>query len=164
MENRRIAVYGIIIATYTAISLLMGSFSFGMVQIRIAEVLLVLCLYDYKFIIPVTLGCFVTNLIGIISGMNPLFMDLFIGTIATLISAICVYYLRNIRYKNLPLLSLLLPAIINGIFVGAELAFYFPMNIWILMAYVGIGEFLSVTVFGLIIYKPMGRAIEQYLK
>ena len=56
MENRKIAVYGIIIATYTAISLLMGSFSFGMVQIRIAEVLLVLCLYDYKFIIPVTLG------------------------------------------------------------------------------------------------------------
>ena len=46
--------------------------------------LLVLCLYDSKFIIPVTLGCFVTNLIGIINGLNPLVLDLIVGYIDNL--------------------------------------------------------------------------------
>lgn len=164
MQNKRIALYGIIIAAYTSISLLLGSFSFGMMQIRIAEILLVICLYDKKFILPITLACFVTNLIGIMNGLNPLIIDLIIGTLATLLSAICVYYFRNIKFHNLPVLSLFIPSVINGLLVGIELAFYFQINTWLLMLYVGIGEFISVTIFGLLLYKPIGRAIEHYLE
>lgn len=164
MQNKRIALYGIIIAAYTSISLLLGSFSFGMMQIRIAELLLVICLFDRKFILPITLACFVTNLIGIMNGLNPLIIDLIVGTMATYISAVCVYYFRNIRFRDLPILSLFLPALINGILIGIELSFYFQMKIWLLIIYVGIGEFISVTLFGLLLYKPIGKAIEQYLE
>lgn len=164
MENKKIAIYGIIVATYTAISILLGSFSFGMVQIRVAELLLVLCLYSKKFILPVTLGCFVTNFIGIINGFNPLVIDIVVGTLATLLSAYCVYYFRSIKLFNLPLISLLLPALINGVMIGIELAFYFPMNILYLIFYVGIGEFISVTILGLLLYKPIGKAIEPYVE
>ena len=163
MANRRIAIYGIIIATYTAISLLLGSLSFGMVQIRVAELLLVLCLYDKKYIIPVTLGCFVTNFIGIINGLNPLVIDLVIGTLATLLSGMCVYYFRKITILKTPLLSLIAPAIINGVMVGIELSFYFPMNILALMLYVALGELISVTLLGILLYKPIGKAVEGYI-
>lgn len=164
MENKKVALYSVIIAAYTAISLLMGSFSFGMIQIRIAEVLLVICLFDKQFILPITLACFVTNLIGVISGFNPLIMDVIIGTLATFISAISVYYLRDITFKGLPILSLFLPTIINGVLVGIELSFYFPMNILMLIIYVGLGEFVSVTLLGLILFKPIGKTIKQYLE
>lgn len=164
MQNKKVSIYAIIIAIYTAISLLMGSLSFGMIQIRIAELLLVLCLYDSKFIIPVTLGCFVTNLIGIINGLNPLVLDLIVGTLATLISGLCVYYFRNIRFYGMPLLSLLLPVIINGVMVGIELSFYFSMSPFILMIYVGLGELASVTILGLLLYKPIGKAIKPYME
>lgn len=164
MQNKKVSIYAIIIAIYTAISLLMGSLSFGMIQIRIAELLLVLCLYDSKFIIPVTLGCFVTNLIGIINGLNPLVLDLIVGTLATLISGLCVYYFRNIRFYGMPLLSLLLPVIINGVMVGIELSFYFSMSPFILMIYVGLGELVSVTILGLLLYKPIGKAIKPYME
>lgn len=164
MQNKKVSIYAIIIAIYTAISLLMGSLSFGMIQIRIAELLLVLCLYDSKFIIPVTLGCFVTNLIGIINGLNPLVLDLIFGTLATLISGLCVYYFRNIRFYGMPLLSLLLPVIINGVMVGIELSFYFSMSPFILMIYVGLGELVSVTILGLLLYKPIGKAIKPYME
>lgn len=164
MANRKLAIYGIIISIYTAISLLMGSFSFGVIQIRIAEVLLVLCLYDKRFILPITLGCFVTNFIGVINGLNPLIMDLIVGTLATLLSCICVYVFRNIKLFNLPLLSLFLPSLINGIMVGIELSLYFSMNVILLIVYVGIGELISVMVLGLLLYKPMGKAIKLYLE
>lgn len=164
MKNKNIAIYGIIIATYTAISLLLGSFSFGMAQIRIAELLLILCLYSKKFIIPVTLGCFVTNLIGIINGLNPLVIDLIIGTLATLLSGYFVYYFRNIKTFNKPIISLVIPVLINGVMIGIELAFYFPINILLLICYVALGEFISVTILGLLLYKPVGTAIKPYME
>lgn len=164
MSNKRLALYGIIISSYTAISLLLGSFSFGMIQVRVAEVLLVLCLYDKKYILPVTLGCFVTNFIGVINGLNPLIIDLIIGTLATYLSGVAVFYFKNIKLFNLPIISLLLPALINGIMIGTELAFYFPVNIFLLIIYVAVGELLSVTILGLILYKPIGRAIEGYME
>lgn len=164
MLNRKIAFFALIISAYTAISLLFGSFSFGSVQIRLAESLLVFCLYDKKFIVPITLGCFLTNLLGLIYGFNPLVLDLLIGTFATFLSGVCVYYFRNIKTLNIPLLSLLLPAVINGIFVGLELSLYFSINVFVLMTYVAIGEFLSVTIIGGLIYKPIGRVIKQYLE
>lgn len=164
MANKKIAIYALIISVYTAISLLMGSISFGPIQIRIAEALLVFCLFDKKYIVPITLGCFVTNLLGVIYGLNPIVLDLLIGTLATLLSGVCVYYFRDIKTFNLPLLSLILPAIINGILIGIELAFYFPMNVFVLIAYVGLGELISVSILGCFIYKPIGRIIKQYLE
>lgn len=164
MKNKVIATYGIIIASYTAISLLLGSFSFGLMQIRIAELLLVLCLYDKGFILPVTLGCFVTNIIGVINGMNPLVIDVIVGTLATFISSICIYIFRNVKFFNLPILSLLLPTIINGIMIGIELSFYFQINVFLLIFYVAIGEFISVTVPGLLLYRPIGKAIKPYIE
>lgn len=164
MANRKIVMYAAIAASYTVISLLLGSLSFGMIQFRVAEVLLVLCLYDKKLILPVTMGCLITNFIGIINGINPLILDLFVGTLATFISGVLVYYSRNIRWFNLPILSLLFPVLINGILVGLELCLYFPINPLMMMLYVAVGEFACVTVLGLFLYKPIGKAIKQYIE
>lgn len=164
MKSRKISLYAIIITIYTVISLLFGSFSFGMIQIRVAELLLVLCLYSKKLILPVTLGCFVTNFVGIINGLNPLVIDIVVGTLATFISSYCVYYFRNIKIFGLPLLSLVLPVLINGVMVGIELAFYFQINVLLLICYVALGEFISVTLLGLLLYKPIGKAIKLYME
>lgn len=164
MKNKRIAIYGIVIAIYTSISLALSSISFGMIQIRIAEALLVLCLYDKKYILPITLGCFVTNLIGIINGLNIMITDLFAGTLATFISAICVYYFRDTKIGDFPIISLILPAIINGIMIGIELNYYFPGYLIEMIVYVMIGELLSVTLLGGLLYKPIGKALTSIVE
>lgn len=46
----------------------------------------ILALRDKKYILPLTLGCFVTNLIGLLSDVNPLVLDVFLGTLATFIA------------------------------------------------------------------------------
>lgn len=163
MANKKLTIYSVIIASYTVISLLLGSLSFGVFQIRIAELLLVLCLYNKGFIMPVTIGCLLTNLIGIMNGTNPLILDFLIGPLATLLSALLVYMFREIRFHNMPILSLLFPVIINGIFVGLEIGFYFGINPFLAMIYVAAGEIVSVTILGLLLYKPIGKTIERYI-
>lgn len=162
MVNKKLATYALIISSYTAISLILGSFSFGMIQVRIAEVLLVLCLSDKQYILPITIGCFLTNLLGLFYGLNPLAIDVVVGTLATLISAYFVYSFKNIKLHEIPLLSLIMPVLVNGIMIGIELHFYFPINIGLMILYVALGEFISVTILGLLLYKPIIKAIEKY--
>ena len=162
MENKKISLYAIIIASYTCISMLLGTFSFGMIQIRIAELLLVLCLEDLKYVLPVTLGCFLTNLIGILNGSDPMLLDLLVGTLATLLSALCVYLFKDFKLFNKPILSLLMPVIINGVMVGLELSLYLNLNTLLMMLYVAVGEFISVTILGLLLYEPILKSINHF--
>lgn len=164
MENKSISVYAIIIAAYTALSLILSSFSFGLVQVRVAELLLVLCLADKKFIIPVTLGCFMTNLIGVLSGTNYMVLDIIIGTLATFLSGVCVYAFKDVKLFNKPVLSLLMPVIINAVMVGIELNIYLGIKLILAIAYVGFGELISVTILGLILYQPIIKAIKKYIE
>ena len=79
-----------IAAIYTALSLALAPFSYGNIQVRIAEALTLLPLIYQPAIWGVTLGCFLTNLIGAIMGFNPTGMiDAVIGTAATLLAALC---------------------------------------------------------------------------
>ena len=164
MASNKLSLSAIIIASYTAVSLLLGTFSFGLIQVRIAELMLVMCLADKSFIIPITLGCFVTNLIGILSGVNPMVLDLLVGSLATFLSGVCVYMFKDIKLFNKPILSLLMPVIINGVMVGLELSIYLNIDVMLTIAYVAMGEFISVTILGYILYEPIVKAIKVYLK
>ena len=76
------------------------------------------------------------------------------GTAATLIAAILTYYLRNIKFKGLPLLAMLPPVIINAVVIGLEIAFFFlpeGFTVWgfvISGLEVGLGELIVCVVFG----------------
>ena len=59
-----------IAAIYAVASLIIPVLSFGPLQIRFAEILCLLPLFNRKYIIGVTLGCFITNLIGAMIGVN----------------------------------------------------------------------------------------------
>ena len=81
-------------------------------------------------------------------------LDMIFGTAATLIAAILTYYLRNIKFKGLPLLAMLPPVIINAVVIGLEIAFFFlpeGFTVWgfvISGLEVGLGELIVCVVFG----------------
>ena len=141
-----------IAAVYTAVCFVPGlsAIAFGPVQVRIAEALTLLPLIDKRAIWGVTLGCFLTNLLGAALGINPTGMlDAIIGTAATFLAALCTWKFRNIKTAGIPVLSCLMPVIFNFFFVGAELAaLYMPQNIMlgtlINGSWVAIGELISV--------------------
>lgn len=150
-------------ASYVVLSLVMGSFSFGLVQIRISELLMVLALKDREYIMPLTLGCLLSNLLGVMSGMDVMVMDILLGSIATLISGILVYLFRDIRLHGKPLLSLLMPPLVNGLIVGLELHLILEIDFFLAFLYVFMGELVAVTILGLLLGDALCQSID-YLK
>ncbi|NLC96977.1 MAG: QueT transporter family protein [Erysipelotrichaceae bacterium] len=142
----------LIAASYAVVSLVLAPISFGNIQIRIAEVLTLLPLIYKPSIYGVTLGCFLTNLIGAMMGINILgFLDIFIGTLATFLAALGTYYFKDKTIKNIPLISMIFPVLLNGIFIGTELAFVLMPNnlmlgIIIFGLEVAIGQLIAVIV------------------
>lgn len=151
-----------IAAVYTVVSLALAPVSYGNIQVRIAEALTILPLLYKPSIYGVTLGCFLTNLIGAFMGVNPTgFIDAIIGTLATFLAAECTYMLKDKTVKGFPLWSVLMPVIFNFFFVGAELAvLYFEGNVvlgtLIMGGEVAVGELIPV-ILGWLLLKPLGK-------
>lgn len=151
-----------IAAVYTVVSLALAPVSYGNIQVRIAEALTILPLLYKPSIYGVTLGCFLTNLLGAFMGVNPTgFIDAIIGTLATFLAAECTYMLKDKTVKGFPLWSVLMPVIFNFFFVGVELAvLYFEGNVvlgtLIMGGEVAVGELISV-ILGWLLLKPLGK-------
>lgn len=101
--------------------LLPGSASYA-VQFRVAEVMTVFALFTPAAIPGLTIGCVLAN-ISSLSSLGP--YDMIFGSAASLITAILMYRLRNVKLFKMPILACLMPALINGILVGFEIEFFF---------------------------------------
>ena len=159
MTTKQMTRIAIIAAIYTALCFAPGlsMIAFGQVQVRIAEALTMLPLIYQPSIIGVTLGCFLSNLLGAMTGINPTgFLDSIIGTAATLLAAYFTWKLRDRTIKGIPVLSILMPVIFNFFFVGAELAYLFmPDNfvsgLFINGFFVAVGEIIACVIGYLIV-------------
>lgn len=150
MKTKRFADIAMIAAVYTVLTLALAPISYGNLQIRISEALTMMPLVYAPSIWGVTLGCFLSNLIGAMTGMNPTgYIDALVGTIATFGAAYCTWKMRNVRIGKIPVFSIAMPIIWNFVFVGAELGYLFmPDNFALGMlingAWVALGEAFAV--------------------
>jgi uncharacterized membrane protein len=147
-----------IAALYATLTLVLTATSFGPVQVRIAEALTVLPLLGLWPVWSLTLGCGLSNHIGAALGFNLLgYWDVIWGSLATLIAALLTYQSRNLRFRKIPLVSLLMPILVNGLVVGLELTLVLgPNNLFTFLFYglsVMIGESISVLLFGYPLYQ-----------
>ena len=134
------------------------------VQFRVAEVLCVLAIYTPAAIPGLTLGCVIANISSVTAGLG--FYDMIFGSVASLLAAIAMYLLRNVRIKNTPFLALLMPALFNGVIVGMEISIFFVDTGFTLMGFlitggcVALGELVVLLVLGIpfcILLNKQGR-------
>ncbi len=132
----------VIAAIYVVLILLFQPFSFGEIQVRVAEALTVLPFFTPAAIPGVTIGCLIGNLIG------GNVMDMIFGTLATLIGAAVSYAVRKNQY-----LVPLPPILSNALIIPWVLkyAYELPFSIPFLMLTVSIGEVLSCGILGLVL-------------
>lgn len=162
LTTKRFVTVALIAAIYTALSLVLAPISYGPIQVRIAEALTVLPLIYEPSILGVTIGCFLTNLIGAIMGVNPTgILDAIVGTFATFMAAILTHHFRNRKIHGIPFLSLSMPIVWNFVIIGIELGvLLFPDNIMmgslICGAEVAVGEMIAV-IFGWFLVKLLER-------
>ena len=154
LSVRRLVRCAVIAAVYVVVCLVLAPFSYGAVQVRVAEALCLLPIFGAEYIVGVTLGCFLANLIG------STVIDVVFGTLATLLACLVTYKLRNVRIKGLAIPASLPPVVFNMIIVGAfEITVFFSDGAptAALAAFnavtVGIGEIISCTVLGVALVK-----------
>ena len=82
------------------------------VQFRVAEILVLLCFYNKKYIPALIVGCFIANIpMGLV--------DMVFGTFATAVSVVLMTRVKNIW------VAAMFPVIINAVIIGAMLKYMF---------------------------------------
>ena len=154
LSVRRLVRCAVIAAVYVVVCMALQPFSYGAVQVRVAEALCLLPVFGAEYIVGVTLGCFLANLLG------STVVDVVFGTLATLLACLVTYKLRDIRVKGLAIPASLPPVVFNMIIVGAfEITFFFSDGAPTAMlavfnaVTVGIGELISCTILGVALVK-----------
>lgn len=131
-----LARLALVAALYAAMTLAVPGLSFGAIQFRFSEILVLLCFYRKDYCVSLTLGCFIANL------FSPFGLyDIIFGTLATAVAVIPMYYVKNIW------LASALPVLSNGIIVGFEL-FLCGEPLWFSMGSVALGELVVIAVIG----------------
>lgn len=140
---RYITLSATIAALYVVLTLISAAFglSSGAIQLRISEALCVLVAFTPAAIPGLTIGCLISNLVA-----SANILDIIFGTLATFLGALGGYYLRKKKWL------ITLPTLLsNVIIVPLVIVYGFgvkDMALPLVALTVGIGEFLSATVFG----------------
>lgn len=152
-RTNRLVRCGMIAAVYVVLCLALQPFSYGAVQVRLAEALCLLPVFGPEYIAGVTLGCLLANALG------STVIDVVFGTLATLLACLVTYRLRGIRWKGLAIPAAIPPVVFNALIVGPEIAFFFsdspatvPLVAWNAFT-VGVGEVISCMVLGVLFAK-----------
>ena len=147
----RNAVYA---AFYVVLCYVFAPISFSWVQVRIAEMLCVMPLFDEYAIISVSIGCFLSNLLmGNVA-------DAIFGTLATFLGLLCIKFIKtnNFFIKMLPTIisnTIIIPFVLKYAYGFVELPIY------ISAIYIAIGEIIAIYILGYILYKVLRKAVDS---
>ncbi len=137
-----IAKIAIVAALYATLTVVLAPLSYGNIQVRISEFLVLLCFYNKKYSISLTLGCLIANLFSPFG-----WYDIVFGTLATLLACICTMYTKNV------LLAGVWPVLFNGLIVGAEISILDNLPFWVCAGEVALGEIIAIFIFGRPVFK-----------
>ena len=134
-----------IAAVYVVLTYVFAPFSFGEVQVRLAEALTILPLFTPAAVPGLFIGCLIGNILG-----GAILPDILCGSLATLIGAVFTYLLRD----KSPFIAPLPPVLANTVIVPLVLRYGYGVALPIpfLMLTIGIGEILSCGALGLVLY------------
>lgn len=160
-KTREVAIVGIIAAIYCVVTLALGFISYGPIQFRVSEILMFLPLLSKEYIVALTLGCFLANVIGPYG-----VPDIIFGTLATLISSVLVYLTPKLFGKNkyTLLIASIWPTIINALIIGWMLYKFVGLPFALSAFEVALGEFVVITIVGLPIFKMVNNKYGSRIK
>ena len=142
---KNIARYSIIASLYVTLSLFLAPISFGPIQFRISEVLVLICFYRKDYSIPLIVGCFITNL------FSPYFLlDFTLGTLSTVVACSGIILSKKLIVACIfPPLSLIL--------VGIEITIIDQIPLYVSIPQVMLGEAIVIFLIAFPIWKYLEK-------
>lgn len=137
------AVFG---ALYAVLTIATGALSYGPVQFRLSEAMVVLCAFAPKLGVGITVGCFLSNIFSTVTAL-----DVVVGTLATALACWLTARCKKAWLAILPNI------VINALMIGAMLAWVlmpedFLLGFAINGTQVALGEIVVMVFLGLPLY------------
>lgn len=142
-KTKMLVSTALIAAVYVVMTLAIAPLSYGMIQVRISEILVLMAFIDKKYAPGLILGCFIANCFSPF-GM----MDVVFGTTCT---AAAMWGIT--RHSKTLFGASLWPVLCNS-FIGVEL-YFFGDPLLLSMATVALGEFLAVSCLGYVVFRQL---------
>ncbi len=141
-----------IAALYVAVTFVFQPISYGQIQFRISEILVLFAFIDSKYWLGLTIGCAIANFFGPMG-----LVDVIFGTSATFLALMFIIKISNNFGNNIKALfaSSFGPVIFNGIIIGIELNLVYNLPLIPSMIYVAAGEFVVVTIVGVFVFSKL---------
>lgn len=154
ISTRTIAVTGITAAVYVVATLAIAPLSFGAIQLRFSEIMVLLAFIDPLYGAGLILGCALSNLFSTVG-----LIDVIFGTLGTVVAVLGIIKSKSLFMATIwPTISMIVVTI--GISIGAGLP-YIPTLITVML-----GEFAVVTCIGYPLFKTLmkNEALIEILK
>ena len=117
-QVRELTIMAVIAALYVALCYAFSFMSYGLIQFRVAEILLILAFYNKKYCIAVILGTFIANMLM----FGPI--DMILGTFATVLVLIVIILVKNGLLRKI--IAAPAAAIINGVVISFMFYYFVP--------------------------------------
>lgn len=139
---------GLVASLYIAVTLILSVISFGAIQLRLSEMFNYLVLFHKRYVIAVTLGVIIVNF------FSPTWaLDVPIGGLATFFTLILTRaVIKHVRDMKAKFVVTAVIFTISMFTVAVQLYILLDFPFWWTYFTVAIGELLSMTIGGFIIY------------
>ena len=154
LRSKDLALIAVYAALYTALVVVLGPFSYGNVQLRVADAMVaVIPLLGLPGVLGHTLGVFIAN---IFSTAGPI--DL-LNTIPSFVMSFVVYYIYKLTKNDYTLIGTCVAySLVLGVTVGWMLSYLYALPLLITMAYVAVGNMIASVLIGWPIFKLLKKS------
>lgn len=147
-NSKYLAEVAIIATIYIILTMSLSWISYGQIQFRVAEALLVLVLFRKSGPAGLVLGCLIANIFSPFG-----WPDIVFGTLGSVLAVYGIY-----RLKNMNIFIALLPGVIfNALLVALELKLFVNLPYFLSAAYVGIGQAVVIYALGIPLYYALKK-------
>jgi len=144
---------GVIAALYAALTYALMPISYGMIQVRVSEALNILPYFTPAAVPGLFIGCLIANIFGMaFSGLG--WVDVIVGSLATLIAAFITSKIRNKWLVPLP------AVLVNAVIIGLELNIVLNIPLLPSILYIFAGQTAACYIIGF----PLLLLLERYKK
>lgn len=149
LGTKDIANNAIVAALYAVLTYAFVFMSYGPIQFRLSEFMVLIVFFNPNYVVGLTLGCVLANIYSLVVSAFGYF-DLIFGVLATLITCLLIPLCKHL------LIASFIPAIFNGFLVSLEISFmesnFHPIFYFTNLGTVAIGEIVCVSIIGLITF------------
>ena len=153
IQSKDITLIGLYAALYAALVVVLGGFSYGPIQVRIADSLLaVVPLLGLPGVLGHTLGVFIANMfstVGLIDLLN---------TIPSFAMSFVVYYVYKRTQNDYTVIgTCIVYSVVLGVTVGWMLSYVYSLPLLLTMAYVAAGNTIASVLIGWPLFKVLKK-------